>query len=182
MPQVRALFVVASLAALPLLSACKSGPEAAAPRAVRPASEAEVALLDRVKSLEGEWVMADESAGAGTASVFAVTSSGSVVREVMFPGQPHEMTNVYHMDGPSLVMTHYCAAGNQPRLRAVPGPSPDVLTFTLDGVSNLTDDDGVYMGGLEMVFKDADHVLVRWTSFRAGEVDHTMDFELARRR
>lgn len=28
------------------------------------------------------------------------------------------MTSVYHLDGADLRMTHYCAAGNQPRLRA----------------------------------------------------------------
>jgi len=49
----------------------------------------------------------------------------------------HEMTNVYHMDGPTLVMTHYCAAGNQPRLRAASGTS-GTIDFKTDSVTNWT--------------------------------------------
>ncbi len=36
----------------------------------------------------------------------------------MYPGMEHEMTNMYTLDGNTLVMTHYCAGGNQPRMRA----------------------------------------------------------------
>src|SRR5262245_23553537 len=74
-------------------------------------------LLDSVKALEGTW----ESKGPdGKVQVceFKVSSAGSVVREIMFPGTPHEMTNVYSLDGNGLALTHYCAMGNQPHLRA----------------------------------------------------------------
>src|SRR2546421_11290186 len=105
-----------SLVALIALAGCAS---TAAPHAATPATDAQrAALLDRVKQLQGTWEMTDDKGKNQVASVFAVSSNGSVVREIMFPGGPHEMTNVYHMDGPTMVMTHYCAMGNQPRLRA----------------------------------------------------------------
>jgi len=51
------------------------------------------ALLTAIQSLEGRWK--DPEIGE---TVLEVTSGGSVVRETMFPGQPHEMTNMYSLD------------------------------------------------------------------------------------
>jgi hypothetical protein len=62
------------------------------------------ALFAPVRGLEGHWVMdSDEYPGEFT---FTVSSNGSVVREIMFPGTENEMTNMYSLDGNSLIMTH----------------------------------------------------------------------------
>ena len=53
-------------------------------------------------------------------SVIKVTAGGSAVHETLFPGSAHEMVSVYHLDGADLVMTHFCALGNQPRMKADP--------------------------------------------------------------
>lgn len=149
---------------------------------VAPATSAQrAALLDPVKSLEGEWTMTDESGAEQVASVFTVSSNGSVVREVMFPGQTHEMTNLYHMDGTSLVVTHYCAAGNQPRMRAQAGPDPMILTFERDGVSNLTSADETYMGGLTLTRTGPDTLVARWTSYVGDVPEGSIDFVLTRK-
>ena len=50
-------------------------------------------------------------------STYRVTAAGSAVMEVLFPGTDHEMVTVYHQDGDDLILTHYCAAGNQPRMK-----------------------------------------------------------------
>src|SRR6201988_5406854 len=78
--------------------------------------------LEKMKTLAGTWVVADKD-GKPTdqvASIIKVTAGGSAVHETLFPGQPHEMVSVYCVDGPDLVMTHYCVLGNQPRLKADP--------------------------------------------------------------
>lgn len=80
--------------------------------------EDRVALIDQVKTLEGEWIMTDDAGneiwteGEGgeplqIVSVIKVTSGGCAVREVLFRGVPDEGTNVYHMDGPDLIVTRY---------------------------------------------------------------------------
>jgi hypothetical protein len=72
--------------------------------------------LERLKKLAGTWVAADKD-GKPTdqvVSVIKVTSAGSAVQETLFPGQPHEMVSIYYRVGADLVMTHYCALGNQP--------------------------------------------------------------------
>ena len=54
---------------------------------------------------------------SGPRSSYRVASGGSVVQETLFPGSPHEMISMYHLAGGQLVMTHYCAMGNQPRMK-----------------------------------------------------------------
>src|SRR3954463_13673328 len=78
--------------------------------------------LERLKKLAGTWVAADKD-GKPTdqvVSVIKVTAGGSAVHETLFPGQAMEMISLYHLDGTDLVMTHYCALGNQPRMKADP--------------------------------------------------------------
>lgn len=156
-----------------LLTACASGPAV-----VTAASGEQQALLDEVKSMAGTWTYYDEKSVKQGVGTFTVTSGGSAVREVLFPGKDHEMTNMFHMDGEALVATHYCAGGNQPRMKAVVG-NPGTLEFKLDSVSNLTAADADYMGGLTMTRLDANTVKQTWTSFKAGKTS-TWSFILKR--
>ena len=162
------------------LVACASS---SALRVVPAATPAQEGLFARVKALEGTWELRDEQGQSQVASVFTVSSKGSVVRELMFPGSEHEMTNVYHMDGAELVVTHYCASGNQPRLRAR-ALDADTLAFTCDSVTNLTAADATYMGELTLVTAGSDTLRAEWKSLRAGQVlpEHSPVFVLTRRK
>lgn len=54
-------------------------------------------LMERLKSLEGDWMVLDEQ-GEATDQVgarFRLTANGSALQEFMFPDAPHEMLNVY---------------------------------------------------------------------------------------
>ena len=171
---------------------CKSssehpGASSSARLTPRPASATfDDAVMSRLASLEGAWEMADEAGQGNTASIFHVSSNGSVVREVMFPGQPHEMTNLYHMDGKDAVVTHYCAVGNQPRMVATrvdqtdEGPSID---YEFQRVSNFRDGQGHVMGSLRLVFVDDDTLQEHWRSMdAAGNAEEEMVFVLKRKR
>lgn len=148
---------------------------------VEPASEAQrAAMLDRVKSLAGTWEMAAPD-GTSATIVFGVTAAGSAVREVMFPGTEHEMTNMYHMDGDSLVVTHYCGSGNQPRMRAA-STAADRIDFEFDSVTNMTAADQDTMANLSLVWVDADHIRQEWRSFKSGKASEPHVFELHRRK
>lgn len=144
-------------------------------------AERQASLLGQVKALEGTWVGKDENGAEIVMTTYQVTSKGSAVREVMFPGMPHEMTNLYHMDGDALVVTHYCAVGNQPRMRSVKS-APGRIEFGPDSVTNLTPGQ-TYMGGLTLVMADKNTLLQEWTSYKDGKVDsdHAPRFELKRK-
>lgn len=133
-------------------------------------------LLGAVTALQGRWVMHDPQGDAFTE--FAVTSNGTAVRETMFPGMPHEMTNMYVLDGNSLELTHYCAGGNQPRMRAeklVDGR----LEFRPVWVGDLKSPDEPYMGAMTLVLIDADHIEQRWVAYNQS-AEHSPVFTLER--
>ena len=163
---IRTLLVACSAMAL---AGCASSSSSSTPAKVTAATpQQNAALLDQVKQLAGTWEMINAKGEPEGGSTFDVTSAGFAVREVMFPGSDHEMTNVYHMDGSTLVMTHYCAAGNQPRMRAAMG-KPGVLDFKLDSVTNWTGGSQEYMGELTLTIKDRDHITQSWSSFVDGK-------------
>lgn len=134
-------------------------------------------LLGALQSLEGRWEGA--SGDMQLEHEFHVTSGGSVVRELMFPGTPHEMTNMYSLDGNTIVMTHYCGEGNQPRMRAT-ALEGNRIAFRSEGVSDLGAPDEVYMGEMTLVLVSDDKIEQHWTALAAGAVDHESVFELHR--
>lgn len=144
-------------------------------------AEEQAALIDQVKQLEGEWMATDEKGQTVVGAVFKTTSGGSAVREELFPGGPHEMTNVYHMDGHELMMTHYCALGNQPRLRAQAG-KPGTIAFKFDGITNMTDSHAKYMGELTLTIVDKDTLKEDWQSFTDGKADEHVHLDLKRKK
>jgi hypothetical protein len=116
--------------------------------------------LERLKKLAGTWVQADND-GKPTdqvVSVIKVTAAGSAVHETLFPGQPHEMVSVYHRDGADLVMTHYCALGNQPRMKADPKSPANQIHFQFAGGANLDPAKDKHMHEGTITFLDDDHI------------------------
>jgi hypothetical protein len=83
--------------------------------------------------------------------------------ETLAPANEPSMTSLYHLDGDTLIMTHYCSAGNQPRMRAVvPAGEIKSLNFTfVDGTNIAKSSDG-HIHGLTMTFQDKDHLTQTW--------------------
>lgn len=136
------------------------------------------ALFATVLSLEGQW-QGDSGPGRAAASTFRVTSHGSVVRETMLPGTPNEMTNMYTLDGNALVMTHYCASGNQPTMQAVEF-ADGKLDFEFQTVRDLKGADEAYMGEMTLVLVDENHIEQHWRALKGGQLDHEMVILLTR--
>ncbi len=151
------------------------GPAAAAPAPKKPT------LLDKFKPLAGTWERVVD--GKKQVSIVGkVTSAGHVYCETMLPGTEHEMTNMYHMDGHDLVVTHYCAAGNQPRMRCKGESAPGVFHFTFDQGTNLAKGQ-MYMGDLKVTIVDENTIKQEWTSLVDGKpADHNAVFELTRKK
>ncbi|MBX3358158.1 MAG: hypothetical protein KF745_07000 [Phycisphaeraceae bacterium] len=127
--------------------------------------------LDSMKKLAGTWETddADKDGKPDGVCVFRVSSAGSAIVETMFPGTNHEMTNMYVMDGPDMLVTHYCAGGNQPRMKCAEQKDPKVFAFTFMDGTNLDPAKGNYMGGLTITMVDDDTITEEWTSFQNGK-------------
>jgi hypothetical protein len=142
--------------------------------------------LERMKKLAGTWVKAGED-GKPTdevVSVIKVTAAGSTVHETLFPGQPMEMVSVYYRDGKDLMMTHYCALGNQPRMKADPKSPPNQLCFKFAGGSNLDPAKDMHMHEGTITFIDDNHIEwagVAWADGRPVE-GHKVAMKLVRKK
>jgi hypothetical protein len=159
----RRLLVFAGLLALPL--AAFGGDEASK----RPTGPTNLAF-EKMKTLEGTWLAADEN-GKPTSqivSIIKVTSGGSVIHETLFPGQSEEMVSVYTVDGPDLVMTHYCVLGNQPRLKADPKSPANQIHFEFAGGSNLDPAKDKHMHGVTLTIVDDGHIELKGEGWQDG--------------
>ena len=136
--------------------------------------------MDKLKSLAGDWTMAGGD-GSVTAT-YRVTAGGSVVMETLFPGTPHEMVTVYHQDGKDIVLTHYCAAQNQPRMKAEAQKDAEKLVFNFAGGTNLDAKKDGHMHEASIQFVDADTVHSEWTYFAGGKKQETKAFDLKRKK
>lgn len=126
--------------------------------------------LEKMKSLVGTWVMADE-AGRPTeqvVSVIKLTAGGSAVHETLFPGEPHEMISVYTVDGAGLSMTHYCMLGNQPRMKGTLNAAAGQIKFEFAGGSNLDPKKDKHMHGATLTIVDADHISIEGEGWENG--------------
>lgn len=140
-------------------------------------------VMSKLTALEGEWTLLDEN-GRDTGDVGAVfkpTANGSAVREVMMPGSDHEMLNVYHADGDRVLMTHYCAAGNQPRLMIVPA-GDDRLELRFDSITNLAREGAIHMRQAEFQWHGPDRLTTYWYSMQNGKLsEEATVIDLARK-
>lgn len=147
--------------------------------------------FEQLKGLAGTWEGEPEGEGAeaeaeakASGSVthdIQVSAAGTVVMETMGPGTDHEMINMYHLDGEDLVLTHYCAGGNQPQMRLNRADSSqDLLIFDFAGGTNLDPavDNHIHSARIELV--DSDHLESIWKAHAGGEEVATMTFHLAR--
>jgi len=80
---------------------------------------------------------------------------------------PENMITMFHMDGDRLLMTHYCGAGNQPRMKVVASDAKSVSFEFFDG-TNIGPGDG-HMQHVTFTYPDADHHTEDWLFLDHGK-------------
>ncbi|MCH8946877.1 MAG: hypothetical protein IH789_04510 [Acidobacteria bacterium] len=146
-----------------------------------PAAVAESgSVFEKFKALAGEWE--GQRSGGGSVKVsYQVLSGDSAVVEILTElAEEVTMVTVYHMDGNDLRITHYCAAKNQPRMKAA-AVSPDarVVSFEFVDATNLAQPTDGHMHNFEITFKDRNHIAQKWTWLENGRKRESV-FHLAR--
>jgi hypothetical protein len=76
---------------------------------------------------------------------------------------PEKMVSMIHMDGSRLVLTHYCSAGNQPRMAGTASPDGKTITFDFFDATNLASPDAGHMQRVVIAIVDANHHTEDWT-------------------
>ena len=139
--------------------------------------------FEKLKTLAGEW-SAKTKDGQPVRVSYKLVSNGSSLIEMLSMGKGEgDMVTVYHLDGDKLMMTHYCSANNQPRMKAQP-VSGEVksLTFSFLDATNLAPPDSGHMHRLVVAFQDKNHMTQDWTWREYGKDAYTETFRYERKK
>jgi hypothetical protein len=134
--------------------------------------------FDQLKTLNGNWE-GKASNGKDLKVTFRPTSGGSALMSEIVGDE--DMITMFHMDNNRVLATHYCGAGNQPRMQASMSPDGKTITFTFVDATNLATAKSGHMNTLVITIPDADHHTEDWTFVSDGK-EMKEHFELARAR
>jgi hypothetical protein len=135
-----------------------------------------------IKSLAGEWE-GKNSMGEAVRVSYRTTAGGSaVVSEIQsqMKGRSEDMTSMIHLDRDRLLLTHYCAVGNQPRMQATISPDGKTITFDFVDATNLDSPDAGHMQRVVFTIRDANHHSEDWHFLDHGK-EMVEKFDLERK-
>ena len=124
--------------------------------------------FEKIKSLAGEWQGTRAMDGKTVNATYELVSNGSTVMETLMPADEPNMVTMYHLNGDKLMMTHYCAVNNQPRMESVSSEG-GMVKFALKDITNLAKEEDGHMVGMSIAFKDDDHITHTWTFKQEGK-------------
>ncbi len=134
------------------------------------------AAFARLKSLEGKWE--GRSPMGLTRSTFKIIANGNALQqEDEMPGHDVMMT-VYHLDGDRLLLTHYCSAGNQPRLMAKRfDAAQNEIDFDFLDATGMSGKQAGHIHSAKFRIPGGDHYWTEWVFSGAGkQTPETVDF------
>ena len=130
---------------------------------------------DLKRRLVGTWTFTENAQSYD--ATFEAVSHGHAILE-----RNSGFIAVYHPDGVhSLLMTLYTRDGNQPRLHAKGfGENPASITFVFQDITNWKKRTE-HINGLELFFKDRDHLSEKWETLNPDGTETHFQFELTRK-
>lgn len=138
--------------------------------------------FDTLKTLAGPWVgrvttepkQADMGDNAMVQVTMRVTSRGNaLVHEMKEAGTADDPTRydhpvtMFYLDNGRLLLTHYCDAGNRPRMVAKISPDGKTIDFTFLDVAGGTEHGNMQHAVFTIV--DANHHIEDWTYMMPGD-------------
>ncbi len=142
--------------------------------------------FDKLKTLAGSWVgplttFPSEPSVEGTFAQFSlrVTSRGNaLVHEMAISPLPDHPVTMFYLDEDRLLLTHYCDAGNRPRM--VGKGSPDGKTLEFDFLDLSGGNQKGHMHHVVFTFIDQNHHMEDWTYMMPGDKPMRAHFDLQR--
>lgn len=110
----------------------------------------------RLRGLVGTWT-ATAASGKPIRVSYRLVAADSVLVETYTTASGKETLTLFALDGPRLLATHYCAQGNQPRLRLASEPTASPLVFVYLDATNLKSPQRSHLHRLELTLTDRDH-------------------------
>ena len=131
-------------------------------------SDAQLAF-ERLCGLAGSWEGRSSQGWTARIEIEVIARGSAVLERSNFEAHPGEtMLTLFHRDGADLVLTHYCVAGNQPRLVASE-IDPARLHFTFRDATNLAARDVGHMDECVLRFEGPDAFSSVWSFYQDGQ-------------
>ena len=134
--------------------------------------------FDALKSLAGTWQATFE--GKPMHTTLRVTSMGNAILHEMKGEGPDNPITMFYLDGDRLLLTHYCDAGNRPRMAGKLSPDGKTLEFDFVDVGNYSASQGGHMQHAVFTMIDGNHHTEEWTFMLEGKPPMVARLDLQR--
>lgn len=122
--------------------------------------------FETLKTLGGTW-KGKTTEGRPVEISYRLTSGGSaLMSEIKIED---DMVTMFNLDGDRLLMTHYCGAGNQPRMKAQTSPDGKTIAFDFLDATNLATPETGHMHRAVFTIADANHHTEEWVFTKDGQ-------------
>ena len=134
--------------------------------------------FEALKSLAGSWQGSYE--GKPMQATLRVTSMGNAILHEMKGDGPDDPITIFYLDGDRLLLTHYCDAGNRPRMAGKLSPDGKTLEFDFVDVGNYNSSQGGHMQHAVFTMIDPNHHIEEWTFMLEGKPPMVARLDLQR--
>lgn len=141
--------------------------------------------FDNLKTLGGSWQgvvttspkQADIDGKIGQVTLRVTSMGNAIMHEAHMEGRPDDPLTMIYMDGERLMLTHYCDAGNRPRMVAKAASTGNNVEFELLDVAGSMQYGHMHHSVFNII--DANHHTEDWT-FMVGDKPILAHFDLYR--
>ena len=142
--------------------------------------------FDQLKTLAGSWEGSvttvpphpDMDGKAMKVTLRATSMGNALMHEMTGAGRPDDPITMLYLDRGQLLLTHYCDAGNRPRMTGKMSPDGKTVEFEFLDVAGSTQ--YRHMHQAVFTFVDANHHIEDWTFMLAGDKAVHAHFDLQR--
>ena len=151
-----------------------------------PPASTHATAFAKLKSLAGSWVgelttipeVPSMQASVAQFSLRVTSRGNALVHEMSVSGLPDHPLTMFYLDEGRLGLTHYCDAGNRPRLTG--RMSPDGKTVEFEFLDLSGGNEHGHMHRAVFTFIDDNHHTEDWTFMLPGDVPMRAHFDLRR--
>jgi hypothetical protein len=142
--------------------------------------------FDKLKTLAGSWEgrvttlpqQADIEGKLMQVSLRVTSMGNAIVHEATGAGRPDDPVTMLYLDGDRLLLTHYCDAGNRPRMTGTMSPDGKTVEFEFLDVAGSTQYGHMHHAVFTVI--DANHHTEDWTYMEPGDKPVHAHFDLQR--
>jgi len=142
--------------------------------------------FDKLKTLAGSWEgpvatfppQGEIEGKLMHVSLRATSMGNALMHEMTGEGRPDDPITMLYLDENRLLLTHYCDAGNRPRMTGKMSPDGKTVEFDFLDVAGSTQYG--HMHHAVFTFLDANHHIEDWTYMQPGDKPVRAHFDLQR--